>query len=102
MMQLGFFMTKGGFMTSSLYRIPEFCQQFGVSRSTIYRELNAGRLKAVKVGRRTLLAEEDIDAWWMQRYQLRSYIPRVRRGSGNRTVMQRLRKTYNRIIQKRS
>ncbi|MFT3660011.1 MAG: helix-turn-helix domain-containing protein [Gordonia sp. (in: high G+C Gram-positive bacteria)] len=31
---------------------PSACSEIGVSRSTIYKEMNAGRLKSVKVGRR--------------------------------------------------
>jgi excisionase family DNA binding protein len=32
-------------------------------RTTVYEEINAGRLKARKVGRRTLILDEDLRAW---------------------------------------
>lgn len=35
----------------------------GVGRSTNYEEINAGRLKARKAGRRTLIARADLQAW---------------------------------------
>lgn len=43
--------------------IPEFVEQHGVSRSTVYREIKANRLRVVRVGRRTLVARADADAW---------------------------------------
>jgi excisionase family DNA binding protein len=43
--------------------INEACRMLGVGRTTIYREINAQRLPIFKVGRRTLLRLEDIQAW---------------------------------------
>ena len=51
--------------------IKEFCSRFGVGNTTAYEEINAGRLAAVKVGRRTLIPHEAADNW------LRS-LPKVR------------------------
>ena len=45
------------------YTIDRFCEAFGVGRSTAYAEIRAGRLKAFKVGERTLIAGEDALAW---------------------------------------
>lgn len=45
------------------YPIPEFCSLYSVSRSTFYREVEANRLRVLKVGRRTLVAKTDADAW---------------------------------------
>lgn len=45
------------------YPIPEFCSRYSVSRSTFYREVDANRLQILKVGRRTLVAKSDADAW---------------------------------------
>jgi len=39
--------------------IPEACARLGCSRSTIYLELKAGRLIAVKVRGRTLVSREE-------------------------------------------
>lgn len=46
------------------YRIEEFCQAYGICRSLAYVEIRRGRLKARKVGRRTLIAAEDAEAWF--------------------------------------
>jgi excisionase family DNA binding protein len=50
-------------MGKPTYTIPEFVATFGVSRSAVYREIRDGRLKAVKVGRRTMIRATDADAW---------------------------------------
>ena len=43
--------------------VRETCDAVGVSRSLLYEEIAAGRLKTIKIGRRTLLAVADIQAW---------------------------------------
>jgi excisionase family DNA binding protein len=35
----------------------------GLGRTTVYEEINAGRLLARKIGRRTLILREDREAW---------------------------------------
>lgn len=45
------------------YDIKSFCKAFNVSRSFVYEEMKAGRLKAVKVGRRTLIPRANALAW---------------------------------------
>lgn len=45
------------------YDIKSFCKAFNVSRSFVYEEIKAGRLKAVKVGRRTLIPRDNALAW---------------------------------------
>ncbi|WP_374622451.1 DNA-binding protein [Devosia sp.] len=45
------------------YTIEAFCRAFSTSRSQTYRELAAGRLRAVKLGSRTLILRADADAW---------------------------------------
>jgi excisionase family DNA binding protein len=44
-------------MTKPTHSIPEFVATYGVSRSAVYREIRDGRLKAVKVGRRTMIPD---------------------------------------------
>lgn len=46
-----------------VYPIDDFCKAFGVRRSKAYAEIRAGRLKAFKVGPRTMVAGEDALAW---------------------------------------
>lgn len=43
-----------------LNRIEHSAARLGVSRSWLYREISAGRLKVVKIGNRTLIAEEEL------------------------------------------
>jgi excisionase family DNA binding protein len=43
--------------------IPQFCQRYGPGKSTAYQEIQAGRLRARKVGRRTLITLDDAERW---------------------------------------
>jgi hypothetical protein len=43
--------------------IDEFCRRNHICRDTAYREVRRGRLKVRKVGRRSLIFDEDEAAW---------------------------------------
>ena len=43
--------------------IAEACRRLSISRSAIYREISAGRLRAIKMRGRTLIARADQAAW---------------------------------------
>jgi excisionase family DNA binding protein len=43
--------------------IPEAARLGGVGRSTIYAEISKGNLKIRKVGRRTIIAMDDLRDW---------------------------------------
>lgn len=45
------------------YTIPEFCAACGVGRTYAYGELAAGRLNALKAGRRTIIDAEEAKRW---------------------------------------
>jgi excisionase family DNA binding protein len=45
------------------FPIADFCRRYSIGRTTAYREIAAGRLRAVKVGRRTLITEEAAKDW---------------------------------------
>src|SRR3954453_13533750 len=45
------------------FDIASFCQRFRINRTAFYRELDAGRLAAKKVGRRTIIARADALRW---------------------------------------
>ena len=48
---------------TAAYPLPDFLKRFGVSRSTAYREIHAGRLVARKRGSRTIITAEAAKAW---------------------------------------
>jgi excisionase family DNA binding protein len=48
---------------ATLLSIPQFCQQYQISRSTAYRILSTGELRAVKVGRLTRISDQDAERW---------------------------------------
>ncbi len=41
----------------------DFCDAYRVCRETAYQQIRAGRLRAVKLGRKTLILRADADAW---------------------------------------
>jgi excisionase family DNA binding protein len=43
--------------------IDEFCRRYGIGRTSAYAEIAAGRLRAVKVGRKTLIIVDDAEEW---------------------------------------
>ena len=46
-----------------LHSMPDAWATLGVSRSTLYELIAAGELKAVKVGRRTLIRHEELERY---------------------------------------
>jgi excisionase family DNA binding protein len=45
------------------YSINEACAAIGIGRTKFYEEIQAGRLKARKVGRRTIVLPPDLEAY---------------------------------------
>jgi excisionase family DNA binding protein len=45
------------------FSIAEFCYRYAIGRTTTYEEIKAGRLKVLKVGRRSLITESSAEAW---------------------------------------
>ena len=45
------------------FSVHEFCVRYGIGRTNAYQEIAAGRLRAVKVGRRTLITQDAAEAW---------------------------------------
>ena len=43
--------------------LAQFCQSYGVGRTTAYAEIKQGRLRARKCGKRTIITEDDGDDW---------------------------------------
>lgn len=49
--------------TKAALSVAEFCAIFGIGRTALYEELKAGRLKARKCGRRTLIPRSEGERW---------------------------------------
>ena len=62
------------------FSIPEFCGRYGIGRTNAYQEIAAGRLRAVKAGRRTLIPQEDAEAWLASLPELNRQVARSRIG----------------------
>jgi excisionase family DNA binding protein len=45
------------------FPVCEFCLRYDIGRTKAYQEIAAGRLRAVKVGRRTLIPHDAAEAW---------------------------------------
>jgi excisionase family DNA binding protein len=40
-----------------------FCERYGVGRTIAYEEIKSGRLRGRKIGRRTIITEDDAEEW---------------------------------------
>ena len=40
-----------------------FCEHYGPGRTTAYQEIKLGRLRARKIGKRTVFTEDDAEEW---------------------------------------
>lgn len=49
--------------TQHLFSIPGFAATHAISRTQAYREIAGGRLRASKVGKRTVITAENAAAW---------------------------------------
>jgi excisionase family DNA binding protein len=54
--------------------IAEFCQRYGPGRTTAYEEIKSGRLRARKVGRRTIITDDDAENWLRQLPEIESSV----------------------------
>jgi excisionase family DNA binding protein len=45
------------------FSVAEFCERYGIGRTSAYEEIRAGRLRIVKVGKRTLVPEDSAEKW---------------------------------------
>jgi excisionase family DNA binding protein len=46
--------------------IAEFCERYGTGRTKTYEELKSGRLRARKIGKRTIITEDDAEDWLLR------------------------------------
>jgi excisionase family DNA binding protein len=54
------------------FAVREFCDQYGICRDTFYSEVKCGRLRALKVGKRTLVLKSDAESWAASLPELRT------------------------------
>jgi excisionase family DNA binding protein len=45
------------------YSISEFCEVYELGRTKTYQEIKTGRLRAVKVGSKTIIRTDDAEEW---------------------------------------
>ena len=62
---------------SFTYSVPDASKLIGIGLTKTYAEINAGRLEAIKLGRRTLIRREAIENWLEN---LPAYTPLAQRG----------------------
>jgi Helix-turn-helix domain len=51
-------------MENEAYRVSEFCQRYAISRTSLYKEIWADRLRIIKRGRRTLISRAEAERWF--------------------------------------
>lgn len=49
--------------TPELMTVADFCDRYSIGKTSLYREVNAGRLKLRKFGTATRIARVDAEAW---------------------------------------
>lgn len=49
------------------YRPAEFMAAYRIARTTFYKEVRAGRLAIVKIGKCTLIGVHEAERWWRAR-----------------------------------
>ncbi len=50
-------------MITAFLTISDFCSAYRISRSTAYRQINAGHIPIIKVGRASRIRASDAEAW---------------------------------------
>ena len=54
------------------FAVREFCARYGICRDTFYSEVKRGRLRALKLGKKTIVLRPDADAWAASLPELRT------------------------------
>jgi hypothetical protein len=45
------------------FSVAEFCERYGIGRTSAYEEIAAGRLQVAKAGKRTLVSADAAESW---------------------------------------
>ncbi len=48
-------------MENTLLNVPEACEQLRIGKTRLYQIMNAGQIKAVRIGKRTLIPAASIE-----------------------------------------
>src|SRR5262245_49745199 len=51
------------FSTREAFAVREFCARYGICRQTFYDEVKRGRIRAKKLGKKTVILRSDAEAW---------------------------------------
>jgi excisionase family DNA binding protein len=46
--------------------IAGFTEDYSIGRTKVYEELRSGRLRGLKIGKRTIISQDDAEAWLRQ------------------------------------
>ena len=45
--------------------VEQFCEQYNIGKTTAYAQIREGRLRLRKIGKRSVIAVEDAEIWFM-------------------------------------
>jgi excisionase family DNA binding protein len=45
------------------FAVKEICRAYGICRETVYNEIRHGRLRALKLGKKTVILRSDAEKW---------------------------------------
>jgi excisionase family DNA binding protein len=51
------------FDNTQAFTVREFCAAYRISRDSFYSEVRRGQLRAIKLGKKTLVRKADAEAW---------------------------------------
>jgi hypothetical protein len=51
------------FSTREAFAVREFCARYGICRQRFYDEIKRGRLRALKLGKKTIVLKVDAESW---------------------------------------
>jgi Helix-turn-helix domain len=54
---------RHGFRPQRAMSVAEFCARYGPGRTSAYQEVKSGRLRARKIGKRTIITVDDAEDW---------------------------------------
>ena len=54
------------------FAIKEICRAYGICRETVYNEIRHGRLRALKLGKKTIILKSDAENWAASLPELRT------------------------------